>query len=118
MKKEKTTTRETDSVKFQLGSILLRPDVLHAISKPDLDGFLSRHERGDWGEIGYQGEQLNKQGLKRGEKLVSMYETDGRDLVIVVTERDRKTTFVAMKDDPVWEMMLADVATTTAIATH
>ena len=117
MKKKNDTTPETDAVKFETGSVLLRPQVLRLLSKSDVDGVLRRHERGDWGVIGYQGEQLNKQALKQGGKLASVYETD-HDLLVVITEADRKSTFVALRDDPVWEMLLADVATSTEIATH
>ena len=59
--------------KFALGQILATPGALEALeeSGQNVQFFLSRHERGDWGEVCPSDAQLNDQALVDGSRLLS-----------------------------------------------
>lgn len=102
----KNQTEPTASYKFELGLIALRSSVLSAASKTEVDDFLERHTSGDWGLVGPIGQKLNDRALTNGEKVFSVFESESRQLLLIVTEGDRETTYVALRDDPIWEEVL------------
>lgn len=104
----KNQTEPTESYKFELGLIAVRRSVLNVASKAEVDDFLERHTAGDWGLIGPIGQRLNDRALINGEKIFSVFESASRDLLLIVTEGNREATYVALRDDPIWEDMLDD----------
>ena len=112
----KNQTKPTESYKFELGLIAVRRSVLSVASKAEVDDFLERHTSGDWGLIGPIGQRLNDRALMNGEKIFSVFESESRDLLLIVTEGDRGATYVALRDDPIWEDMLDNNKPT--MATH
>jgi hypothetical protein len=104
----KTEMKTTGSCKFELGLIAVRRSVMSVSSKSEVAGFLERHTAGDWGLIGPVGQRLNDRALINGEKIFSVFESESRDLLLIVTDGDRDTTYVALRDDPIWEEMLDD----------
>ena len=60
---------------FSLGSICITPGAQEALSHEDVMTALSRHCRGDWGEVCAEDAQLNDQALVDGSRLLSAYRT-------------------------------------------
>jgi hypothetical protein len=78
----KTTT------KFNLGQILATPGALEVLQESGQTPqfFLSRHARGDWGEVGKDDGQLNDQSLIDGSRILSAYRTLKGKRLWVITE--------------------------------
>jgi len=82
---------------FSLGQIVATPGALAALEKTGqtpLD-FLSRHVRGDWGELDEHDRKENELSLKRGFRLLSSYRLSSGDTKVwVITEADRSVTIM------------------------
>jgi len=87
---------------FSLGQIVATPGALAALEKTGqtpLD-FLSRHVRGDWGELDEHDRKENELSLKRGFRLLSSYRLSSGDTKVwVITEADRSVTTLLLPDE-------------------
>ena len=86
---------------FTLGQLVATPGALAALAKAGqtpLD-FLSRHVRGDWGDLDKDDTIENELGLKRGFRLLSSYRTNADVKVWVITEADRSVTTVLLPEE-------------------
>jgi hypothetical protein len=74
--------------KFNLGQILATPGALEALqeSGQNVQFFLARHVRGDWGEVCASDAQLNDQALVDGSRLLSAYRTLKGTRIWIITE--------------------------------
>ena len=74
--------------KFSLGQILATPGALEALqeSGQNVQFFLSRHVRGDWGEVDDEDKQANDQSLVDGSRLLSAYRTLKNERLWIITE--------------------------------
>ena len=74
--------------KFSLGEILATPGALEALeaSGQNVQFFLSRHIRGDWGEVCRDDKMLNDQALVDGSRLLSAYRTLKGERLWIITE--------------------------------
>ena len=75
--------------KFLLGQILATPGALDALqeSGQDVQFFLARHVRGDWGEGSCdEDKMLNDQALVDGSRLLSAYKTLKGVKIWIITE--------------------------------
>jgi hypothetical protein len=74
--------------KFSLGQIVATPGALEALQEsgqtPDL--FLSKHVRGEWGEVCDEDKRLNDQALVDGSRLLSAYRTLRGERLWIITE--------------------------------
>ena len=87
---------------FSLGQIVATPGALAALEKAGQTPleFLSRHVRGDWGELDPHDRKENELGLKRGFRLLSSYRTGAGDTKVwVITESDRSVTTVLLPEE-------------------
>jgi hypothetical protein len=73
---------------FHLGQLLATPGALRAIEESGQAPweFLSRHLRGDWGEVCPEDWGLNDRALKDGGRVLSAYSTLKGQKVWVITE--------------------------------
>lgn len=87
---------------FPLGQIVATPGALAALEKAGqtpLD-FLSRHVRGDWGELDEHDRKENELSLKRGFRLLSSYRVSSGDTKVwVITEADRSVTTLLLPEE-------------------
>ena len=65
---------------------------------------LSRHVKGDWGDVDSEDKQANEQALKQGTRLLSAYSDDrfpenGVATIWIVTEADRSATTILFPDE-------------------
>jgi hypothetical protein len=91
----------TKEALFSLGQIVATPGALATLAKAGqtpLD-FLSRHVRGDWGELDKEDIKENELSVKRGFRLLSSYRTNAGVKIWVITEADRSVTTVLLPEE-------------------
>jgi len=86
---------------FPPGQIVATPAALRILerAKKTPFEFLSRHLRGDWGDLGQEDETENELSLKHGYRLMSSYRIDGSETLWVITEADRSATTMLLPSD-------------------
>ncbi len=74
--------------KFSLGRLLATPGALAALeaSEQSPAEFISRHAKGDWGQVCAEDGQLNDAALVDGSRLLSAYRTSKGTKLWVITE--------------------------------
>ena len=60
---------------------------------------LTRHRRGDWGNLTDEDKQENELSLKAGYRLLSAYEAKGLPKIWIITEADRSATTILFPDE-------------------
>ena len=79
---------------FPAGQIVATPGalaLLQRVNKSPVE-FLSRHLRGDWGDLCQEDKTENELSLKCGFRLVSSYQVTDSETLWVITEADRSVT--------------------------
>lgn len=93
---------------FALGRLLATPGALHLLARYQISvlALLSRHVRGDWGELCAEDRQANVLALEQGLRLLSCYplnrEEGGQTVsatLWVITEADRASTTVLLPSE-------------------
>lgn len=91
-------TMTQDEQRFASGQIVMTRAVAGTEFNPM--ELLRRHLSGDWGDVCEEDAALNEQGLKNGERLMSVYKDVGLDEPIwIITEWDRSVTTVLFPSD-------------------
>lgn len=86
---------------FSLGRIVATPGALEALEKAGqlpLD-FLTRHVRGDWGEVCNEDRVLNDEAIWEGSRILSAYHTKLVVKLWVITEADRSSTCLLLPEE-------------------
>lgn len=83
---------------FQLGQLVATAGVSNwANSSTDNSRFLasslSRHSKGDWGDLCEDDKQLNNRAVNEGTRILSSY-SNGTEKIWIITEWDRSVTTV------------------------
>src|SRR6266699_3636245 len=79
---------------FPAGQIVATPgaeELLQRARKTPIE-FLSRHLRGDWGELCHEDKTENEVSLKHGFRLMSNYKISEKEHLWIITEADRSVT--------------------------
>ncbi len=87
--------------RFPLGRRLATPGALKALARnaEAPATFISRHERGDWGDLGPEDLEANEHALTDDSRLLSGYcLTDGTKIWII-TEADRSATTILLPEE-------------------
>ena len=92
--------------KFDLGQTLATPGALEALEESGQNAmdFISRHVRGDWGEVCDEDKLLNDQALVDGSRLLSAYRTLKNVKLWIITEakddqgNERRPRFCSRKN--------------------
>jgi len=79
---------------FPYGRTVATPGALAALSLAGVapEALLSRHVRGDWGELCEEDRQMNAEALSTGRRLLSAYALPDDTRVWIITEADRSAT--------------------------
>ena len=86
---------------FPPGRLVATPGalaLLEQINKSPLE-FLSRHLRGDWGDLCQEDKTENELSLKYGFRLMSSYEVTDNEKIWIITEADRSVTTLLLPED-------------------
>lgn len=87
------------AVRFSLGRIVATANALHAVSTDDIQCALSRHHRGDWGDVCPEDHASNERALVEGSRLFSVYRTATGVKFWITTEWDRSLTTILLPED-------------------
>jgi hypothetical protein len=95
-------TQSINQVKplFALGQMVATPGALEAMEKLDISplALLSRHQRGDWGDLDEEDKATNDDALKAGRRVLSAYRFEKATLW-VITEADRSATTILLPEE-------------------
>jgi hypothetical protein len=86
---------------FSEGRLVATPgalDLLEQTNKSPLE-FLSRHLRGDWGDLGQEDKAENELSLKYGLRLLSSYQVTDNQRLWIITEADRSVTTLLLPEE-------------------
>jgi hypothetical protein len=81
---------------FSLGKVKTSPaaSAALAVAGRELEGFLARHQRGDWGDVDQRQRQYNDWASRHEAILSSTYRLDDDVALLVSTAADRPSTHV------------------------
>lgn len=83
-------------IRFQLGELCATAHVLASVSMTDIAGAVSRHQCGDWGELGVMDKAANNRALQNGTRLLSAYTGRSGTKFWITTEADRRVTTILL----------------------
>lgn len=85
---------------LDLGRLCITPGAEAALSHEDVLTALSRHVRGDWGEVGPADAAENELSVREGFRVLSAYRAaaDGTTFW-VITEADRSSTTILLPEE-------------------
>jgi hypothetical protein len=92
-------TMEKTKAKFNLGRLLITPNAQGTLDNEDVLRALSRHIRGDWGDVCKDDWQENEFSLDKYLRLFSVYHDRGGTKFWIITEADRAVTTVLLPED-------------------
>ena len=87
--------------KFPLGRLVATPGALAALANNRQEPleFLSRHVRGDWGDVDDDDKQSNNVNIMRGGRLLSAYKLNDGTRIWLITEADRSYTTILLPEE-------------------
>jgi len=94
---DKTKKRPARAVR--LGATMLTPRAQEALTNEDVLSALSRHSRGDWGDVCDADREENELSLREGFRLLSAYRSANGTKFWVITEADRSLTTVLLPEE-------------------
>jgi hypothetical protein len=86
---------------FPAGRLVATPGalaLLQQVNKSPLE-FLSRHLRGDWGDLCQEDKTENELSLKYGFRLMSSYPVTDNEKLCIITEADRSVTTLLLPEE-------------------
>src|SRR5882672_8472009 len=86
---------------FPLGHLYATPGVIQAVvtAGDNVFPYLTRHARGDWGEVNEYDWRANDAALRSGTRLLSAYRLRDSTRIWIVTEADRSGTTILLPDE-------------------
>jgi len=86
---------------FASGRLVATPGALALLeeAKRSPSEFLSRHLRGDWGELCQEDKSENELSLKHGFRLLSSYPVTETATLWIITEADRSVTTLLLPSE-------------------
>ncbi|WP_409967664.1 hypothetical protein RFF05_13955 [Bengtsoniella intestinalis] len=86
------------NTKFELGRIVATPSIVELFSQAEIEGAITRHSQGDWGDLSTNDVRENELALVAGNRLLSAYRHD-HGTMWVITEGDGSTTTLLLPDE-------------------
>lgn len=85
---------------FNLGQTVATPGAITGMEQAAVSPIelLSRHQCGDWGDLGKEDKQSNDQAVSQGERIFSAYKFDTVKFW-VITEHDRSATTILLPEE-------------------
>ena len=89
---------------INLGRLLMTGGVNDLVAEDEafakfVTSSLTRHQRGDWGNLSDEDKQENELSLKAGYRILSAYESKGLPKIWIITEADRSATTILFPDE-------------------
>ena len=85
---------------FSLGKVVATPGAIEALAQVNClpITLLSRHQRGDWGDLDEEDKQANTDALATGRRIFSAYVIKNTKFWII-TEADRSSTTILLPSE-------------------
>src|SRR5688572_5960067 len=90
---------DVTNAKFPLGQIVITANAQSQLQTDDVMTALSRHVKGDWGELDEDDRKENERSLREGYRLLSSYTSKTGTKFWIITEHDRSVTTVLLPED-------------------
>ncbi len=92
------------SSQLELGQISITSAAAEALGGKGqaADGFITRHQHGDWGDVTDEDAEENEQALRSGGWVRSAYVLDDGEILWVTTQPDRRRTIVHLAHELRW----------------
>lgn len=87
------------TAKFPLGQTVITTAAHQALNLLDVYDSLERHQNGEWGSLCEEDVHTNKQAVRHGFRLMSVYRDRGGTDFWIITEADRSSTTVLLPGD-------------------
>lgn len=84
---------------FPLGALYVTPGAERGLLPDDILKAITRHARGDWGEVDDADWKENDFSVKNGYRILSAYATEAGTRFWVITEADRSATTVLLPEE-------------------
>lgn len=84
---------------FALGAVCVTGGAEQALAPEDIIAAITRHARGDWGDIDDDDWNENETSLQNGHRLLSNYFAKNGTRFWVITESDRSVTTVLLPEE-------------------
>lgn len=84
---------------FPLGAVCMTPGAERTLSPDDILTAITRHARGDWGEVDDADWKENDFSIENGYRLLSAYTSKTGERFWVITEADRSATTVLLPEE-------------------
>lgn len=88
-----------NQARFPLGQLFATSNAVSQVPNPEMIQALSRHHKGDWGDVGRDDWRANNDALNDGTRLLSAYKTNAGVKFWIITEADRSSTTVLLPED-------------------
>jgi len=90
----------SEFAKFEIGQLVATPSALNLAAKlgVNLSDLLTRHARGDWGDLSEDDKKENDFSVSRNLRIFSSYIINGEKFWII-TEADRSSTCILLPED-------------------
>lgn len=91
----------TEARALELGRTVATPGAISAITENDVTAleYLSRHARGDWGDLDPEDTATNDAAVEHGERILSAYILPDGQKVWIITEWDRSITTLLLPSE-------------------
>lgn len=92
---------ELHRAKFPLGQVVATPGAMEALreSGTEATNLLTRHSRGDWGELDDHDRHENEVSVSEGFRILSAYTLSTGVKLWVITEADRSVTTLLLPEE-------------------
>ena len=84
---------------FPLGRLVISTNAQERLNPEDYVSALTRHVRGDWGNLCDHDREQNEWALRHGGRLLSVYDDRDNQTFWIITEADRSATTILLPED-------------------
>lgn len=86
---------------FAIGRLVATPGAIGMLHQRKLSPFhfVSRHLRGDWGDLDGEDKRENQSALANGTRIFSSYQIDEKTKLWIITEADRSATTLLLPEE-------------------
>jgi hypothetical protein len=85
--------------RFTLGQLVMTPGAMAKITQELMIISLSRHVRGDWGDVDKDDRAANEQAVHDNYRILSSYPAEDGEPFWIITEADRSSTTLLLPDE-------------------
>jgi hypothetical protein len=91
----------TTTTLFPLGQTCATPGALDSLKEASQNAaeFLTRHQRGDWGDLSDEDKRENDYSVDKRLRIFSAYHTSKGEKIWIITEADRSATKILLPSE-------------------